>query len=220
MIQRIYRLLREPFSGLSHLVGALLALVALYLLLHNAVQLHDQLAIVAFSIYGLSLFLLYAASATYHLLPVAPRVKVILQKWDHTMIYVLIAGTYTPLLLLSLPESWRWPGFSVIWFLAGLGIFFKWARFQSPRWISTALFLGMGWLSIPIFPELLKYFPLPGFYWIAVGGAFYTIGAIVYALKKPDPVPGIFGFHEIWHLFVLAGSFSQFWALYRYLPLR
>ncbi len=210
--------MREPISGLSHLLGVVLSAIGLILLLQHAITLGNPTAIVAFTIYGLSLILLYLASSLYHLVT-GPVQKIrLLRKFDHTMIYVLIAGTYTPLILLALNGYWKWSSITIIWILAAAGIIIKLVWFQAPRWISTLLYLGMGWLSVIIMPVLIKNFSTTGLIWLLLGGFAYTIGAIIYGIKKPDPLPEVFGFHEIWHIFVLAGSFCHFWSIYHYLP--
>ncbi len=210
--------MREPVSGLSHLLGAILSIVALILLLYHAITLGNPTAIVAFSIYGLSLILLYMASSLYHLVPGPPSEIRTLRKFDHTMIYVLIAGTYTPLILLVLNGYWKWSSITCIWILAAIGIIIKLVWFRAPRWLSTMLYLGMGWLSVIIMPVLIRNFATAGLLWLLAGGLAYTVGAIIYGAKKPDPIPKVFGFHEIWHIFVLVGSFCHFWSIYHYLP--
>lgn len=172
--------------------------------------------IFAFAIFGISLILLYGASALYHLLPLSPRGINILRRIDHMMIFVLIAGTYTPLCLIPLRGMWGWNFFCVIWSMAFAGIFQAVFWIHAPRWFSTSLYLVMGWLVIIVFYPLVHSIPLGGIIWFTLGGIFYTGGAFIYALKKPDPVPEIFGFHEIWHLCVMAGSFCHFWAMFRY----
>lgn len=210
--------MREPVSGLTHLLGFFLSVVGLILLLYRAVTLDNPTAIIAFSIYGISLILLYLASSLYHLVPGSPSEIKSLRKFDHTMIYVLIAGTYTPLILLALTGYWKWGSITIIWTLAAAGIITKMVWFRAPRWLSTVLYLGMGWLSVIIIPVLIRNFSTGGLIWLLGGGLAYTVGAIIYGTKKPDPLPEIFGFHEIWHLFVLVGSFCQFWSIYNYLP--
>ncbi|HKJ32263.1 MAG TPA: hemolysin III family protein [Balneolales bacterium] len=206
--------LREPVSGLTHLFGALLSVLGLILLVYQAQTTTQTLA---FIIYGISLILLYSASSLYHLLPVSQNALRNLRRFDHMMIYVLIAGTYTPFTLLALHGIMKWGMFSIVWALAFTGIIFKIVWFNAPRWLSTIFYLGMGWLAIIMFPDLLHNFSIDGMYWIGLGGLAYTVGAVIYAIKKPDPIPKVFGFHEIWHIFVLVGSFCHFWSVYEYL---
>lgn len=223
MLRQLYTLLiekaHEPVSGYTHAAGALLSVVGLIFLLHKAIVYGDALHILAFSIFGVSMILLYTSSSLYHLLSVSDRVRLWLRKLDHSMIYVLIAGTYTPVCLLVLDGGWSWGMFIAIWGLTILGIILKLTWFNAPRWISTIFYLSLGWLAIIIFPQLIELTSIGFLSWIGIGGAAYTIGAVIYGFKKPDPIPEVFGFHEIWHLFVMAGTFSHFWAIYDYITI-
>ncbi len=216
-----FKKFREPVSGFTHLFGVLLSVIGLILLVYQAVQSGNLTHILAFSVYGVSLILLYLASSLYHLLPVSEKAIIRLKKFDHMMIYVLIAGTFTPFTLIALRGEMKWGLFTTVWVLAFIGIIVKLLWINAPRWLSTSFYLGMGWLGVAMFPELIHRFSIYGIYWIAMGGLFYTIGAVIYAIKKPNPFPEIFGFHEIWHIFVLLGSFCHFWSIYMYLsPLK
>jgi hemolysin III len=206
--------LREPVNGLTHLAGGLLACVGLLVLLASAGR-TDQ--IVAFGIFGLSLVALYSASALYHLLPLSPTGVARLRRVDHMMIFVLIAGTYTPFCLLALDGAWRVGLLGVIWSLALCGVLLKIFWMGTPRWLSVALYLGMGWVAVIAAPALFLAVPAGGMTWVLGGGLLYTAGALIYALKRPNPAPGTFGFHELWHLFVVAGSACHYWAVLRYL---
>ncbi len=208
--------LRDPISGITHLVGFLLSITALVILVVYAATSGTSWHIVAFAIFGTSLILLYGASSLYHLLPLSPRGISILRKIDHIMIFILIAGTYTPVCLLPLRGAWGWSLFGVIWGIAIAGIFQSLFWINAPRWLSTLIYLIMGWLVIIAFYPLFQAIPLNGIIWFLLGGLFYSVGAIIYALKRPNPFPGVFGFHEIWHFFVMAGSFCHFWAMLNY----
>lgn len=209
--------IREPVNGITHGIGAILALVGLILLVYEAAS-HNSLShIVAFSIFGASMVLLYTSSSLYHSLPVKEKTLLWLQKLDHSMIYVLIAGSYTPVCLIALEGSWKWIIFITVWSLALLGIIKKMVNMKTPRWISTLLYLGMGWMAVIMFPTLAEKLPMAFLGWIIAGGLAYSFGAIIYGMEKPNPIPEWFGHHEIWHLFVLAGTFSHFWAFYSYL---
>ena len=201
-------------NGLTHLAGGLLACVGLLVLLASAGR-TDQ--IVAFGIFGLSLVALYSASALYHLLPLSPTGVARLRRVDHMMIFVLIAGTYTPFCLLALEGAWQVGLLGVIWSLALCGVLLKIFWMGTPRWLSVALYLGMGWVAVIAAPALFLAVPAGGMIWVLGGGLLYTAGALVYALKRPNPAPGTFGFHELWHLFVVAGSACHYWAVLRYL---
>lgn len=210
--------MREPVNGLTHLAGALLSVVGLVLLLMDAIKSGSASHIVAFSMFGLSMVLLYTASTLYHSLKVKEKTISLLRKLDHSMIYILIAGTYTPICLIVLEGNWSWIVFISVWSVALAGIIKKFFWITAPRWLSVVLYLGMGWMGVLLFPALFVKLPLAFLIWIVTGGLAYTLGAIIYGMEKPNPVPGWFGFHEIWHLFVLAGTFSHFWAFYQYLP--
>ena len=208
--------IRDPVSGFTHFVGLLLSIAALVLLLTYAGSKGTTWHIVAFAIFGISLILLYGSSSMYHLLPLSPRGTTILRRIDHAMIFVLIAGTYTPVCLIPLRGVGGWSLLSIIWSMAIAGIFQALFWIHAPRWFSTSLYLVMGWIVIIAFYPLIQSIPLGGIIWFVLGGLCYTGGALIYALRRPNPVPGIFGFHEIWHLFVMAGSFCHFWAIYWY----
>jgi hemolysin III len=199
---RAKKRLREPVNGLTHLAGGLLARAA-------GAGRTDQ--IVAFGIFGFSLIALYSASALYHLLPLTPTGVARLRR-----VFVLIAGTYTPFCLLALEGAWRVGLLGVIWGLAVCGILLKLFWMEVPRWLSVALYLGMGWVAVIAAPALFLAVPIGGMSWVLGGGLLYTAGALVYGLKRPNLVPGIFGFHELWHLFVVAGSACHFWAVLHY----
>ena len=209
--------IKEPVNGFTHLAGALFSVAGLTLLVTlsaiNATPWH----VVSFSIYGSSMILLYTASSLYHLLPLSEKVTRIFRTIDHAMIYVLIAGTYTPCCLVALRGGWGWSLFGVVWGLAVLGIAFKVFWLEAPRWISTSFYVGMGWVVIVVIYPLVQRMPLGGLLWLAGGGVFYTIGAVIYGLEKPDPWPKVFGHHEIFHLFVLAGSFCHFMLMFCYI---
>ncbi len=157
---------------------------------------------------------LFTASAVYHLPDVNKKTKLFLKRIDHIMIYFLIAGSYTPFCLIPLKGAWGWSILSVIWIIAFAGIAFKIFFIHAPRWLSTLLYLLMGWMCIIAIYPLIKTMPSCGIFWLAAGGIFYSVGAVIYAIKKPNPLPGIFGFHEIWHLFVIAGSICHYLVMY------
>ena len=195
------------------MAGGLLACVGVVVLLARAAS-ADQ--IVAFGVFGLSLIALYTASALYHLLPLSPPGVARLRRVDHMMIFVLIAGTYTPFCLLALESARRVGLLSVIWGMAFCGVLLKYLWMGAPRWLSVALYLGMGWTAVVAAPPLSQALPSRGVAWVLGGGLVYSAGAIIYGLRRPNPMPGVFGFHEVWHLFVLVGSACHFWAVLRY----
>lgn len=205
--------LREPISGLTHLVGVVLAVVALVVLLAATTGRIDQF--VAFGIFGCSLIALYSASALYHLLPVSQAAVARLRRLDHMTIFVLIAGTYTPICVLALEDGWGLLG--LVWTLALCGVVLKLLWMDAPRWLSVGLYLAMGWVAVVAASAIFRAVPSGGIAWIVGGGLVYSAGALIYGLKRPNPVPGVFGFHELWHLFVMAGSACHFWVMLRYI---
>lgn len=209
--------IKDPVSGLSHLAGAFLSMAALTVLVVMASLYATPWHIVSFSIYGASMILLYLASSAYHIFPLKEKGTRWLKKLDHMMIFLMIAGTYTPFCLIPLRGGWGWSIFGVVWGIALLGIFFKLYFIHAPRWLSTVLYVIMGWISVIAIYPIVVHIPEGGVIWLAAGGISYTVGAVVYATKKPNPWPGVFGFHEIWHFFVLGGSFCHFMVMISYL---
>lgn len=208
--------LRDPFSGISHLVGAVLALIGLSALVVGAARTATAWHIVSFSVYGTTMILLYTSSALYHLLPLSEKGTRVFRLIDHVMIYLLIAGTYTPICLVPLRGAWGWSLFGIVWGLGLAGIVFTLFWLEAPRWVSTSIYLLMGWCCLTAIYPVWKALPAGGLVWLVMGGVFYSIGAVIYARKRPNPWPNVFGFHEIWHLFVLAGTFCHFWMMFRY----
>lgn len=203
---------RDPISAISHLSGAAAALVGLLALLQRT---DDQLGwTISLVVYGLSLFLLFLASGTYHAVNSTPRVTQILRKLDHSAIYLLIAGTYTPFCVMAFTGFWKWGLLAIIWGLAAAGIVAKVFFIHAPRWITAGVYVVMGWLSVFAVREMLIALPGAAIGWLFAGGVIYTLGAVVYITKRLDFVPGKFGFHEVWHLFVLLGALAHFIAIY------
>ena len=209
--------LRDPVNGLTHLVGGLLAFVGLIVLLATALSAGRVDQFVAFGIFGISLIALYSASALYHLLPLSPRGVARLRRMDHMMIFVLIAGTYTPVCLLALEGAWREGLLALVWGLALCGVLLKLLWMGAPRWLSIMLYVGMGWVAVVAASAIFQAIPTQGVAWILTGGLVYSVGAMIYGLKRPNPIPGAFGFHELWHLFVVVGSACHFWVMLHYI---
>ncbi len=210
------RFFREPASGFSHLAGALLSVAALVSLLCVAISNRDVWQIVSFSIFGASMILLYSASATYHLINASEKVVKILQKIDHSMIFVLIAGTYTPICLTLLRGGLGYWLLALIWSSAAAGIVMKMFLFDIPRLLYTGIYMIMGWIAVFVIVPLYRAGgPLP-LLWLLIGGLMYTAGGIIYAVKKPDIFPGWLGFHEIFHIFVILGSASHYVMILRF----
>lgn len=208
---------REPVSGFTHLAGALLGAVGLVWLV--TLTWNDVPRMVSVAVYGVSLVLLYSASAALHLTKGSPRLLIWLNRFDHAAIYALIAGTYTPLCYNLLSGGWRWGMLITIWALALVGIVFKLSRlgWRSGH-LSTLFYVGMGWLSVLLIPELARLLPLPALLGLAGGGLLYSMGAVIFAVERPNFHPQ-FGFHEVWHLFVLGGSVLHFLVVLRYVAL-
>ena len=214
------RKIKEPANALSHMIGAVLSVLGLILLVYKGATRGSARHVVAFAVYGGSLVLLYSASTIYHSLRVSERWTRILRKIDHSMIYVLIAGSYTPLCLIALQGAWRWGLIASIWVLTTLGIVLKVLWLDAPRWLSTLLYLIMGWLAVVAFGPLARSITWTGVIWLLVGGILYSVGAVIYGTKWPKISSKVFGFHEIFHLFVLGGSAVHFWVMARFvLPL-
>lgn len=209
--------LREPINGFTHLAGAILALITLGALVGTATALGKERHAIAFLIFGLTLVGLYTSSALYHLLPLSARGVARLRRLDHIMIFALIAGTYTPFCLIALHGAWRWSLLGAAWGIAVAGILLKIVWIDAPVWLSTLLYLSQGWVALVAAPVLVRALPSSGLFWLAAGGAVYSIGAIIHALNRPTIRRGVFEAHELWHLFVLAGSGCHIWAVGRYL---
>jgi hemolysin III len=199
--------IREPVNGASHLVGLLLASAGTILLLRMA---KSPAELVAFGVYGATLILLYSASTLYHSLTLRERPRRALRTLDHIAIYFLIAGTYTPVALITLKGRLGWTLLTAVWLIALAGIPFKLFYLHAPVWLSTGTYLAMGYLALVAAVPIAHAVSLGGLAWLIVGGIAYTIGAVIYARRRPDPFPGRFGHHEIWHLLVLAGSGCHF----------
>lgn len=205
----------ELWNAATHAIGVALALAGLAVLVTLAGLHHSQRQIVCYSIYGVSLVLLYAASTAYHGVRL-PRAKRLLRVVDHMAIYLLIAGTYTPFALISLRGVLGWSIFGLIWALAAIGMIFK--LFFTGRFArtSTVLYVAMGWLALIVVRQLFATLPVAGLVLLFAGGACYTVGVLFFALDGRHRLN-----HAIWHLFVLAGSVLHFFAvLFCTLPLR
>jgi hemolysin III len=209
---------KEPTSGFTHLAGAIFGVVALILLTAYTWDEPDKM--VSMLVYGISLVLLYSASAALHLIKSSPRLYLWLNRFDHAAIYCLIAGTYTPFCYNVLTGSWRWGMLSVIWGLALLGVLFKlvFMKKEGAGHLSTLLYVGMGWVAIIALPKLLEGLPVTAVWWMAIGGIIYSAGAVIFALQRPN-FHKYFNFHDLWHIFVLAGSGIHFGVIFRYLVL-
>ena len=208
-------MLREPLNGLTHCIGAILAILGLIVLLVRVSAPIQPWHMTAFAIYGAGMIFLYTASTLYHWLPLSPAGVRVLRRIDHAMIFIYIAASYTPICLVPLRGPWGWSLVSVIWAAALAGLFLSIFWIDAPRWLTTGLYLGMGWAALAAFYPLASVLPLAAIVWLVLGGVFYSAGAVIYARRRPNF--GVFGFHELFHLFVIAGSVCHFWMMYYYI---
>jgi len=203
--------LREPVNGLTHFFAAIAALVGLVILL--ILGWGNLSKAIALTVYGISLVLLFGASATYHMVKAGPKVLEILRKLDHAAIYLLIAGTYTPFCAVMFQGFWKWGMLAIIWSLALIGIVVKILIINAPRWLNAGIYIVMGWLCLAAVGEMFRALPPWALTWLLVGGITYTLGAMVYITKIMNFWPGKFGFHEVWHIFVILGALAHFIAI-------
>ncbi len=207
---------RDPLSGLTHCIGAGLSIAGLVFLLSRPFGPFTTYHAVSFAIFGGGMILLYTFSTFYHWLPLSGKNRELFRKLDHMMIFVFIAASYTPVCLVILQGAWGWSIFGTVWGVTVSGIILKVFWLHAPRFLYTSIYLLMGWIIvIGIWPLSQKMDPA-GLMWMVIGGVFYSVGALIYAIKKPDPWPGLFGFHEIFHIFIMLGSVSHYWMVYRY----
>ncbi len=211
---------RDLVSGLTHCIGAALSLVGLVILIVFSSIWGDAYDIVSFTIFGTALFLLYLFSTLYHWLNISEKGIRVFKKFDHIMIYVLIAATYTPVCLGPLRGPWGWSIFGIIWGIAILGIILTAVWIKAPRALTTSIYIAMGWVVLIAIYPLFKTFQeanlLYSLAWLVAGGIFYTIGGLIYGLKWPNFKFKHFGFHEIFHIFVMLGSACHFWFILIY----
>ena len=195
---------------------ALLAAVPLILRAYTA---PDTVHVVSLSIFIISMLLLYAASTLYHSLDINEKVNKRLKKFDHMMISVLIAGTYTPVCLIAIRGTLGYTLLAIVWGIAIFGIILKAFWVNCPKWVSSVLYIGMGWTCVLAFTQILNSLSREAFMWLLTGGIIYTVGGVIYALKLPifNSRHKNFGSHEIFHLFVMGGSFCHFVLMYKFL---
>lgn len=210
--------LKDPASAITHIIGSAIALTAsIPLIIHSALT-TDILHTISLSIFSLSLVLLYTASSLYHSINSSDKINRRLKKFDHMSISILIAGTYTPICLLALNKRTGQILITAIWIMAIAAILLKAFWVYCPKWVSSILYIAMGWMCVFAFPQLIHNLPTPAFIWLLVGGIIYTIGGIIYALKLPifNQIHKNFNSHDIFHLFCLGGSFCHFILIYCY----
>lgn len=210
--------IREPINGFTHLLGAFLSLICLILMIAKAtINGSDTLSIISVIMFGASLILLYSASATYHMVIASEKVIYFFRRLDHSMIFLLIAGSYTPFCLIALKGVKGYILFALVSFIAIIGIILKMFKFKSKRWLSTIIYIAMGWLSVLVISPLYKVLSLKGVSLLLAGGILYTVGGIIYAVKPSALENKKFGSHEIFHIFILLGSLCHFLCVFNYL---
>ena len=210
--------IREPGSAITHFIALMMALFASVPLLVKAGVTSGQKNFTAMLIFMLSMVLLYGASATYHSVNLSGKPLRIFRKIDHMMIFVLIAGSYTPVCLIVLGGKEGYSLLTLVWGIAIAGILIKAFWITCPKWFSSVIYISMGWVCVFVFGQLLHTLPPAAFFWLLAGGIIYTIGGVIYALKLPifNAKHNFFGSHEIFHLFVMAGSVCHFIFMYNY----
>ena len=218
MSNTIEQHIKDPGSAITHFIGMLMAIFAAVPLLIKAAHEPERIYLISIAIYAASLILLYAASTTYHTFNRSERVNTILKKIDHMMISVLIAGSYTPICLLVLKGKLGLILLAIVWSFAIIGILIKAFWVYCPKWVSSVLYIGMGWTCVLAFTQILNSMSPAAFGWLLAGGIIYTIGGIIYALKLPifNCKHKNFGSHEIFHLFVMGGSACHFIVMYAF----
>lgn len=212
--------IKEPGSAITHFIGMLMAIFAAVPLLIKAAHEPSRIYVISLAVYSASMILLYAASTTYHTFDISAKINTILKKWDHMMISVLIAGSYTPICLLVLKGKTGLILLAIVWSFAIVGILIKAFWVYCPKWVSSILYIGMGWTCVLAFTQILNSMSRTSFIWLLTGGIIYTVGGIIYALKLPifNNKHKNFGSHEIFHLFVMGGSMCHFVVMYALLP--
>ncbi|NLL72612.1 MAG: hemolysin III family protein [Clostridiales bacterium] len=210
---------KDPGSSVTHFIGMLMAIFSSIPLLLRAAKNPGYVHIISLTIFIISMILLYFASTIYHTLNISEKINLRLKKFDHMMIYVLIAGTYTPICTIALNGNIAIGLLVLIWGLAIGGIIVTGFWVNSPKWLSSVVYIAMGWTCVLAFTQIINSLPREAFYWLLAGGIIYTMGGIIYALKLPifNNKHKYFGSHEIFHLFVMAGSICHFILMYKYI---
>ena len=207
---------KDPGSALTHFIGMIMAAIAALPLLAVAARHDSYHAVAAFAIFAGSMILLYAASTIYHTFNISEKMNKILRKADHMMIFILIAGSYTPICVIPLKDTVGYPLLALVWTVAIIGMILKGCWINCPKWLSSVIYIGMGWLCVLAFVPIFHNLPRAGFGWLLAGGIIYTIGGVIYALKLPifNAKHKNFGSHEVFHVFVMLGSVCHFVVMY------
>lgn len=208
--------IKDPGSAITHFIGMMMAMFSSTPLLIKAARQPDRIHLIALGIFIVSMILLYGASTLYHTFDLSEKVNKRLKKLDHMMIFVLIAGTYTPICIIALPQPLGIQLLALVWSVALIGMLVKLFWVTCPKYFSSILYIGMGWLCVLAFTQLLNSLSKAAFCWLLAGGIIYTIGGVIYALKLPlfNARHRYFGSHEIFHLFVMGGSICHFIFMY------
>lgn len=211
--------IKDPGSAITHFIGMLMALFAALPLILKALSAPDFIHAACLTVFIVSMILLYGASTVYHTFDLSEKINRRLKKMDHCMIFVLIAGSYTPICVIVLHGMTGYLLLALVWSIAFLGIIFKLCWVTCPKWLSSVLYIAMGWVCVLAFTQILNALPAAAFYWLLAGGIIYTIGGVIYALKLPifNNLHKNFGSHEIFHLFVMAGSICHFIMMFNYI---
>ncbi|WP_313346964.1 hemolysin III family protein [Sedimentibacter sp.] len=208
---------KELTSAFTHLGGAVFGVVGTALLLNNSKNSNNVVTLAAFLIFGISMVLLYSTSTIYHFIDKSKqKAKLVMRKLDHIMIFVFVAGSYTPICLLVLNNSIGYRLLALVWSITLVGVVIKLCWITAPNWVSSLLYISMGWIAILVLSPLTSKMPAGGMYWLISGGIFYTIGGVIYGLRRPNINKSYFGFHELFHIFVLAGSLCHYVMMYFY----
>lgn len=210
--------IREPGSAITHFIAMMMAVFATVPLLVKAGIQSGWENFLAMAIFMGSMILLYGASATYHSVDLAGKSLRVFRKLDHMMIFVLIAGSYTPVCLIVLGGKLGYTMLALVWGIAAVGMLVKACWITCPKWFSSVIYIAMGWVCVLVFGPLLKTLSAPAFLWLLAGGIIYTVGGVIYALKLPifNAKHKFFGSHEVFHLFVMGGSICHFIFMYLY----
>ncbi len=210
--------IKDPGSAITHFIAMLAALLAATPLLLKAGHDASSSAVAALAIFILSMIGLYAASTIYHTLDISPKLNKLLRKIDHMMIFVLIAGTYTPVCMIVLGDRTGWMLLGLVWGIAAAGILINACWITCPKWFSSLIYIAMGWVCVFAIAKIISSLPAAGFCWLLAGGIIYTLGGIIYALKLPvfNSRHKYFGSHEIFHLFVMGGSLCHYVMMYQF----
>ena len=210
--------IREPGSAITHFIAMMMAVFATVPLLVKAGIQSGWENFLAMAIFMGSMILLYGASATYHSVDLTGRSLRVFRKLDHMMIFVLIAGSYTPVCLIVLGGKLGYTLLALVWSIAAVGMLVKACWITCPKWFSSVIYIAMGWVCVLVFGPLLKTLSAPAFLWLLAGGIIYTVGGVIYALKLPifNAKHKYFGSHEVFHLFVMGGSICHFIFMYLY----